>query len=98
MIIFRNNIRNHRQQNKKEPSFNHHPRKFLIAFIFIMMLGAFFTAASVSAQSQIWMEVNQALGVQKDDHQFFVAGKNTVVRIFWKETVMIDTANTWVNV
>jgi hypothetical protein len=98
MIIFRNNIRNHRQQNKKEPSFNHHPRKFLIAFIFIMMLGAFFTAASVSAQSQIWMEVNQALGVQKDDHQFFVAGKNTVVRIFWKETVMIDPANTWVNV
>lgn len=36
------------------------------------------------------IEVNQALGVQKDNHHNFVAGKDTVIRVFLSEKVEID--------
>lgn len=66
-----------------------------------MMLGAFLAADSAHAQYQMQitsLEVNQAMGVQKDNHQYYVAGKNTVVRAFLNPAVAIDPANTWVNV
>jgi hypothetical protein len=43
-------------------------------------------------------EVNQALGVQKDNHAFYVAGKTTAVMAFLKWPVTIDPSNTWLNV
>ncbi|MFZ4438976.1 MAG: CFI-box-CTERM domain-containing protein [Syntrophales bacterium] len=70
-------------------------------FIFIMMLGAFLTAGSAPAQSQLQVtsiEVNQGLGVQKGTNKFYVAGKNTVVQAFLNQAVVIDTAKTYVNV
>jgi len=75
--------------------------RFQSAFIFIMMLGALLIADSAPAQSQpqvTSIEVNQALGVQKDNHKYYVAGKNTVVQAFLNEAVAIDTAKTYVNV
>ena len=43
-------------------------------------------------------EVNQALGVQKDAHSYYVAGKNTVIRAFLNKAVMIDEKTTGVSV
>lgn len=36
------------------------------------------------------IEINQAIGIQKDNHRNFVAGKNTVVRAILSEAVDID--------
>ena len=75
--------------------------RFQSTFIFIMMLGAFLTAGSAPAQSQLQVtsiEVNQGLGVQKDDHKYYVAGKNTVVQAFLNQAVAVDTTKTYVNV
>jgi hypothetical protein len=69
--------------------------------IIIVMLGAFLNADSAPAQYQpqiTGIEVNQVLGVQKDNHKYFVAGKNTVVRVFLSPGVTVDPAATWLNV
>jgi len=60
--------------------------------LLILVLGAFLTADTVPAQNvQIsGIEVNQVLGVQKDNHLYFVAGKNSVVRVFLTAPVAID--------
>ena len=39
------------------------------------------------------IEINQAIGNQYNGHQNFVAGKNTVVRAFLSEPVVVGTAN-----
>ncbi|OQX19972.1 MAG: hypothetical protein BWK80_36250 [Desulfobacteraceae bacterium IS3] len=44
------------------------------------------------------IEINQALGVQKDNHLYFVAGKDTVVRAFLSESVVVNPAQTWAKV
>ncbi len=44
------------------------------------------------------IELNQALGVQKDNHFNFVAGKDTVVRAFLSEEVAITADQTWAKV
>ena len=101
MILPGNSICRNRLQNKKQPFFNHDPYKLFAAFIFIVMLGALLITGSAPAQYQMQItgiEVNQALGVQKDNHQYYVAGKNTIVRAFLNPAVTIDSANTWVNV
>ena len=57
--------------------------------------------ALVHAQTQIMsVEVNQALGVQKDNNQNYVAGKNTAVRVFLSAPAAIDPdeTKTYVNV
>ncbi len=100
MILSGNSIINNRQHNKKMPLFNH-PRKSLAAFMIIVMLGSFLTADSVSAQYQTTLtgiEVNQALGVQKDNHRYFVAGKKTAVRVSFNPPAIIDSGNTYVDV
>ncbi|NJL59222.1 MAG: hypothetical protein HC887_05810 [Desulfobacteraceae bacterium] len=44
------------------------------------------------------IEINQALGVQKDNHLNFVAGKDTVVRAFLSEAIVVNAAQTWAKV
>ncbi|GEM_PF-5829612 len=44
------------------------------------------------------IEINQALGVQKDNHLYFVAGKDTVVRAFLSEEATITADQTWAKV
>jgi hypothetical protein len=44
------------------------------------------------------IEINQALGVQKDNHLYFVAGKDTVVRAFLSEEATITVDQTWAKV
>jgi len=74
--------------------FNHrHFYRSFAAFLFAMILGAFLIADRVPAQNDVQItgiEVNQVLGVQKDNHQYFVAGKNTVVRAFLATAATID--------
>jgi hypothetical protein len=75
--------------------------KLLTALIVLAALGIIIGAGVIFAQSQVTitgLEINQALGVQKDNHKYFVAGKNTVMRAFLSPAVTIDQANTWVNV
>jgi hypothetical protein len=63
---------------------------FLMAFCF-WMVGAPIPVYSLEIQT---IEINQALGVQKDNHMNFVVGKNTVVRAFLSEAVEVDSATT----
>jgi len=57
------------------------------------------TTAAEPAQNQVTgIEVNQAIGVQKDNDAFYVAGKNTALRTFLNQPVTIDPDNTWVDV
>lgn len=75
--------------------------KFPAVLIFVLMCGVLLPAGSVPAQYLTMLtgiEVNQALGVQKDNHKYFVAGKNTVVRVSLSPSAMIDSENTYVNV
>ncbi len=75
--------------------------KFTAVLIFILMWSVLLPAGSVPAQYLTMLtgiEVNQALGVQKDNHKYFVAGKNTVVRVSLSTSAMIDSENTYVNV
>ncbi len=44
------------------------------------------------------IEVNQALGYQKDNRLNFVAGKDTVIRAFLSEAVVVNAAQTWAKV
>jgi hypothetical protein len=44
------------------------------------------------------VEINQVLGVQKSNNKYFVAGKNTVVRVFLSEPISIDANQTGVRV
>ncbi len=59
----------------------------LILISFIVVLIALCNA-TVYAQADIaGFEINQVLGIQKDKHQYYVAGKSTVLRVFLnKET------------
>ncbi|MHB8772821.1 MAG: CFI-box-CTERM domain-containing protein [Syntrophales bacterium] len=72
------------------------------ALIVCTALGVIVGAGGISAQSPVFkltgLEVNQVLGVQKDNHQYYVAGKNTVIRVFLDPAVEIEAADTWVNV
>lgn len=83
-------------------SFPHRNRgKLLTALIVLAALGIIIGVDGIFAQSQInvtGLEVNQALGVQKDNNKYLVAGKNTVVRAFLGPAVAVDPANTWLNV
>lgn len=81
--------------------FGHNFHKFPAVLIYILLVVVFLPAVSVPAQYQpqiTGIEVNQALGVQKDNHKYFVAGKNTVVRVFLSSSATIDSTNTYVNV
>ena len=72
-----------------------------IRFLFSWILGLFLIAGSGTAlaQAQITkLEVNQVLGVQKDNHQYYVAGKNTAVRAFLSDATTIDPNGTVVKV
>jgi len=65
------------------------------------LLGAIISGGGIFAQSSVsvkGIEVNQALGVQKDNHQYYVAGKHTVVRAFLTAAEEIDPEDTWVTV
>jgi len=97
MISSENKILNSRKHN-----INHFwRRKWPAIFIFILMCGVLLPAGSVPAQYQTTLtgiEVNQALGVQKDNHKYFVAGKNTVVRVSFSPSAVIDRETTYVNV
>ena len=72
---------------------------FLLLFTWTLGLFLILGNGAVPAQAQITaFEVNQALGTQKDNHKYYVAGKNTVVRAFLNETVMIDGSRSVVKV
>ena len=61
---------------------------FSAIFCFTGLLGL---AGSLQAQTQIdKIEINQAIGVQKDNHLNFVAGKSTVVRAILAEPVTLS--------
>ena len=61
---------------------------FSAIFCFTGLLGL---AGSLQAQNQIdKLEINQAIGVQKDNHLHFVAGKSTVVRAILAEPVTLS--------
>ena len=65
------------------------------------LLGAIIGGGGIFAQSSVTfkgIEVNQGLGVQKDNHQYYVAGKHTVVRAFLSAAEEIDPEDTWVTV
>ncbi len=72
------------------------------ALVVCAALGVIVGAGGISAQAPVFkitgLEVNQVLGVQKDNHQYYVAGKNTVVRVFLDRAVEIDRDDTWVTV
>src|SRR5436309_11928943 len=54
-----------------------------------------FSSVSAFAQTQLdSIEINQAIGVQKNDARKFVAGKDTVIRAFLAAPVEIDPAKT----
>ena len=66
-------------------------------FLFTWILGLLLIAGggTALAQAQITnFEVNQVLGVQKDNHKYFVAGKSTVVRATLSEATAIDPSRT----
>jgi hypothetical protein len=74
-------------------------RNFLIAVVFIFAM--FMALGSGSSQSILKItgaEMNQTLGVQKDSHQYYVAGKNTVVRAFLNKSVTVNPDTTGVSV
>lgn len=57
-----------------------------------LLLGA--VATSAHAQDIQSIEINQAIGVQKNGNLKFVAGKDTVIRAFMAAPVAIDAAQT----
>lgn len=74
-------------------------RNSLISIIFIFsILMAFGSGPSQNILKITGAEVNQVLGVQKDSHKYYVAGKNTVIRAFINKLVTIDENNTGVSV
>src|ERR1051326_2466799 len=60
-------------------------------FVFLLLFVSANAFASVTIDT---IEINQAIGVQKDGHLKFVAGKDTVIRAFLSEAVTIDEAKT----
>ena len=60
----------------------------------LLAVGGFVLAAPQVTK----IEVNQAIGLQKDGHQYYVAGKSTVVRAFLSEPTVIDLSRTSVKV
>ncbi len=71
----------------------------LLPLIWFVSLFLFFCPGGAIAQSGITgVEINQVLGVQKDNNAYFVAGKNTVVRAFLGQTVTIDASRSMVKV
>ncbi len=59
----------------------------ILAFLLFLSTGAF-------AQTQIEsIEINQAIGVQKNNARKFVAGKDAVIRVFLASPVTVDKAN-----
>ena len=66
------------------------PRRTLGTFFFIFLFSSF-----AAAQAQIdRIEVNQAIGIQKNNALKFVAGKDTVIRAFLTSAVIVDPAQT----
>jgi hypothetical protein len=65
---------------------------WLSIFMIFMMIGHAY-ALDITR-----IEINQALGVQKDNHLNFVAGKDTVIRAFLSEAVVVNAAQTWAKV
>jgi hypothetical protein len=93
------NMRKLQTALKSLPGKNH--SKLLTALIVLAVFGIIIGAGGIFAQSQVnitSLEVNQALGVQKDNHKYFVAGKNTVVRVFLIPGVTVVPESTWLNV
>jgi hypothetical protein len=71
----------------------------LIVVALVLGLSLITGNAPVYAQAQMTrFEVNQVLGAQKDNKQRYVAGKNTVIRVFLSNPVMVDETKTYVNV
>jgi hypothetical protein len=74
-------------------------RNSLISIIFIFsILMALGSGPAQNILKITGAEVNQVLGVQKSSHQYYVAGKNTVIRAFLNKMVTIDENNTGVSV
>ena len=62
-----------------------------IFFLLISLLSLGINAPAVFGDAEITgIEINQALGNQYKKHQNFVAGKNTVIRVFMSEPVTIS--------
>src|SRR6185295_2974947 len=59
-----------------------------VRFAFLLLFVSSPLLASVTIDK---IEVNQAIGVQKDGHLNFVAGKDAVIRAFLSEAVTIDS-------
>lgn len=66
-------------------------RTFRRHFVFALLFVSATAFASVTVDT---IEINQAIGVQKDGHLKFVAGKDAVIRAFLSEPVTIDEAKT----
>src|SRR5712691_12617288 len=64
-------------------------RARLMAALFALSAGAVFAQAQIDT-----IEINQAIGIQKNNARKFVAGKDTVVRAFLAAPVEIDKAQT----
>ncbi|MBI5641740.1 MAG: hypothetical protein HZA17_15095, partial [Nitrospirae bacterium] len=69
-------------------------KKLTILFVLLCLL-------VLSSSRQAWadpqitgIQINQALGVQKDNHLNFVAGKSTAVRAFLNESVTVNDTQT----
>ena len=68
--------------------------RFLFLIWCITACGTWFSSPA-AAQTQIdRIEINQAIGVQKNNGLKFVAGKDTVVRAFLGSPMTIDPAQT----
>ncbi len=65
---------------------------WLSVFIIFMMTGHAY-ALDITR-----IEINQALGYQKNNNLNFVAGKDTVIRAFLSEAVVVNAAQTWAKV
>lgn len=77
----------------------HEIRRLLVFFAVIILL--LFVSDNGPAQNNVQVtagQVNQVLGVQKDLHNYYVAGKNTVIRAILSEPITINALETKVQV
>jgi hypothetical protein len=70
----------------------------LLAFLAAGLLIALLSGTARAEAVITGVEVNQVIGVQKDSHTYFVAGKKTAVRVLLSEALPVDASQTWVTV
>lgn len=70
----------------------------MLAFVWVIGSLVIVTGAAHAGPSISGVEINQVLGVQKNNNHYFVAGKNTAVRVFLSEPVSVDVNQTTVKV